>query len=167
MIDDLPRLWLLSDKRNDARLETALEALPANSGFVFRHYHLDPSARRARFDQLAPIARRCGHVVLLSRACGWGEDGCYGAQRPASGLWLATAHNAVELADAARSGAQGAFLSPVFPTASHPGADVLGPAGFRALAAASPLPVIALGGMTHDRAKELECPRWGAIDGLA
>ena len=43
----LPLLWLLSDKRNDAGLEDALRALPPRSGFVFRHYHLEESARRA------------------------------------------------------------------------------------------------------------------------
>ena len=62
--------------------------------------------------------------------------------------------------------ADGIFLSPVFPTASHPGAATLGAAGFHALADRSPVPVIALGGMSHERARELDWPRWGAIDGL-
>ena len=63
-------------------------------------------------------------------------------------------------------GADGIFLSPVFPTASHPEAETLGIHGFHVLAQQSPIPVIALGGMTHDRARELDWPRWGAIDGL-
>ena len=38
--------------------------------------------------------------------------------------------------------------------------------GFRVLAQQSPVPVIALGGMTYERAEMLDWPRWGAIDGL-
>jgi hypothetical protein len=34
-----PRLWLLSDERNDAVLERPCAACPRGSGFVYRHYH--------------------------------------------------------------------------------------------------------------------------------
>lgn len=160
----LPLLWLLSDARNDAGLEQALRALPAGSGFVFRHYHLNDTARRQRFDELARIARQHGHVVVLAGSEDWGADGTYG--RLGGGLRLATAHNGDELQAAVDSKVDGIFLSPVFPTASHPGAGTLGIHGFHVLAQQSPVPVIALGGMTHDRARELDWPRWGAIDGL-
>ena len=97
----LPLLWLLSDRRNDAGIETALRSLPSGSGFVFRHYHLDPDTRRARFDELAAIAHQCGHTVVLSGDDDWGADGHYGsATRPRDGLFLATAHNEDELAAA-------------------------------------------------------------------
>ena len=164
----LPLLWLLSDARNDAALAAALRALPPGSGFVFRHYHLDPPTRRARFDELAAVARSCGHAVILSGAGDWGADGHYGApERLGEGLLLATAHDDAELQAAIAAGADGIFVSPVFPTASHPGATTLGVHGFHVLARQSPVPVIALGGMTHGRARELDWPRWGAIDGLA
>ena len=163
----LPLFWLLSDRRNDAGIETALQSLPTGSGFVFRHYHLDPDTRRARFDELAAIAHQCGHTVVLSGDDDWGADGHYGsATRPRDGLFLATAHNEDELAAAVAAGAEGIFLSPVFATASHPGAKTLGIDAFHALARQSPVPVIALGGMTHERARELGWSRWGAIDGL-
>nr|WP_306437056.1 thiamine phosphate synthase [Porphyrobacter sp. GA68] len=163
-------MWLLSDRRNDAVLEPTLATLPPGSGFVFRHYHLTPAARRDRFDALAAAARRRGHLVVLSRAWGWGEDGTYGpanfiAAQP--GLRLATAHDAAEIAAAKAASADGVFVSPVFPTRSHPGAASLGPARFQRLAALARMPVIALGGMTHDRARMLGIARWGAIDGLA
>ena len=74
----LPLIWLLSDARNDARLEEALAALPQGSGFVFRHYHLGPAARRARFDTLAAVAQAYGHVVVLGDTQEWGADGHYG-----------------------------------------------------------------------------------------
>lgn len=170
----LPLLWLLSDARNDAGLEEALAALPRGSGFVFRHYHLGPEERVASFRRLADLARMAGHAVVLaddaSRARKWGADGIYGDAAGFSHadglLLLATAHNGEELAAAAAAGADGVFLSPVFPTRSHPDARPLGVHGFHVLAQQSPVPVIALGGMTHERAFELAWPRWGAIDGL-
>lgn len=163
----LPLLWLLSDARNDAGLENALRALPRGSGFVFRHYHLNPSERRQRFDELAELARKCGHVVILSGTEDWGADGHYGCpDKLGEGLRLATAHDGDELQAAVVAGADGIFLSPVFPTASHPGDKTLGAFGFNVLAQQSPVPVIALGGMNEDRARQLGWPRWGAIDGL-
>lgn len=169
----LSLLWLLSDARNDAGLESALAALPAGSGFVFRHYHLGAEARSARFAELAAAARRSGHVVVLSgeasTAREWGADGIYGAGAldPALGmLRLATAHSGDDIALAAKAGADAVFLSPVFPTRSHPEARTLGIHGFHVLAQQSPIPVIALGGMTKARADDLGWPRWGAIDGL-
>ena len=82
-------------------------------------------------------------------------------------MWLATAHGAEGIAIANRYGADGIFLSPVFPTRSHPGAKALGREEFRRLAAKSDAPVIALGGMNAERAAELAWPRWAAIDGLS
>jgi thiamine-phosphate pyrophosphorylase len=63
---DLPCLWLLSDARNDAQLEDALGYLPPGSGFVYRHYHLAPAERAARFEVLAEHARERGHRIVLS-----------------------------------------------------------------------------------------------------
>ena len=164
----LPLLWLLSDARNDATIEDALRTLPPGSGFVFRHYHLDPETRHARFDVLADVARQYGHVVILSGPQEWGADGHYGPPESlGAGLRLATAHDGDELQAAIAARADGIFLSPVFPTVSHPGGATLGAQGFQVLAQQSPVPVIALGGMTHERARELDWPRWGAIDGLA
>lgn len=161
----LPHLWLLSDARNDAGLEDALRRLPRGSGFVFRHYHLPPAERRARFDRLARIARARGHVVVLAGDCAqarrWGADMAYGA-----GQALATAHSLAEIAAANRRRAAAILLSPAFPTRSHPGAATLGPLKFRLLAARSTVPVIALGGMNPRTARHLKWPHWAAIDGL-
>ena len=170
----LPMLWLLSDARNDARLERALAVLPRGSGFVFRHYHLDAGQRAERFLALAALARASGHLVVLAGtpalAFEWGADGVYGCPArigPARGmLKLGTAHDGEELAQAWRAGADGVFLSPVFATASHPRAAPLGIHGFHVLSQQSPVPVIALGGLTKARAEELHWPRWGALDGL-
>lgn len=171
----LPRLWLISDARNDAGLERALAALPRGSGLIYRHYHLAGPERYARFRALRRTAKAWGHVAILAdsalTAREWGADGIYGSPRS---LWprraglihLATAHNLSELGLAARLGADAALLSPVFPTASHPGGQTLGRARFRMLARQAGLPVIALGGMTPHRARVLQWRCWAAIDGL-
>lgn len=171
-----PDLWLISDARNDAVLETALLRLPRGSGLVYRHYHLADSQRLARFRALRRIARSRGHRVILAdsavTAREWGADGIYGAPRSLyprrSGLLhLATAHSPQDLALAARLGADAALLSPVFATRSHPGGPILGPVRFGLFARSAPLPVIALGGMNAARARFLDWPRWAAIDGLS
>ncbi len=170
----LPLLWLLGDERNDAALEHTLQKLPHGSGFIYRHYHLSDGPRHTRFDELSALARTLGHQVILSAdaaiAQAWGADGIYGPPQSmanAAGLMrLVTVHDAAEIAAANRIGADAALLSPVFPTRSHPGAPALGPAGFRELAKLAKMPVIALGGMTAETARELDWPRWAAIDGL-
>lgn len=168
-----PRIWLISDARNDAALEKALKRLPRGSGLIFRHYHLPPIARRARFEALRRLARARGHVVVLAGTAGqaltWRADGAYGsAQMLAHGpalLRLATAHSLREIARARRADA--VLLSPVFATRSHPGAQGLGAVRFRLLAAQARGPVIALGGMTRRRARGHGMKWWAAIDGLS
>ena len=174
----LPDLWLLSDRRNDAGLEQALAALPGGSGFIYRHYHLEEQRRQARYRELATVAKEHGHCVILStdgwnRLDDWGGDGMYGGLKGTSGppppeyLWLATAHNGDEIQEASRIGADAVMLSPVFSTRSRPDAPILGPFGFSVLAQQADIPVIALGGMTRERAEEYGIQRWAAIDGLS
>ena len=171
----LPHLWLISDERNDARLEWALATLPRGNAFVFRHYHLKDKARRQRFDALRAAARAGDHLVILSGpaelAHAWGADGIYADPRKLGAmrglLRLATAHDAREILLANRAKADGVFLSPAFPTRSHPGGGCLGISVFHELAGRAEMPVIALGGMTAERARELNWDRWAAIDGLS
>jgi len=171
----LPQIWLISDARNDPALERALARLPRGSGLIYRHYHLAPTERRARFEALARVARRFGHRVILSgtprQARAWKADGAYGAAeklaRGPATLRLVTVHSLHELARATRARADAVLLSPVYPTRSHPGAATLGQVRFHLLAARSAVPVIALGGMTRHRARHLPTRTWAAIHGLA
>lgn len=164
----------MTDARNDDRLEATLARLPRGSGLVFRHYHLDPAARRRRFIRLARIARRFGHRVVLAgnqaEARAWGADGAYGAARGlgrrTGGLRLSTAHSLRQIAAANRAHADAVLLSPVFATRSHPGARTLGLVRFRLLAARARAPVIALGGVDAGWARALRWKKWAAIDGI-
>ncbi|MEZ5893543.1 MAG: thiamine phosphate synthase [Parvularculaceae bacterium] len=83
---------------------------------------------------------------------------------PKGMIVTASCHDAAELDEAKEKGAQAAFLSPAFATQSHPDARALGAARFKQLAAASPLPVIALGGADEANAPQLCGPN---VAGLA
>jgi thiamine-phosphate pyrophosphorylase len=171
----LPSIWLISDARIDDRLEEALARLPRGSGFIFRHYHLPPKERKARFMALASQLRRRGGLVVLSgspaQAQRWGADGAYGAPtnlaRGLAILRLATAHSLREIGIANRIRADAVLLSPVFATRSHPGARTLGPTRFRLMASRARAPVIALGGMNARHAHSIGARRWAAIESLA
>lgn len=168
-----PRLWLVSDERNDAALEAALKRLPRGSGLVFRHLHLPLAQRRARFAALRRLCRQKGHVAAWSgpaaEARAAGADACHGppgvmARGPAMAR-LVSVHSARELRQARRADA--VLLSPVFPTRTHPGAPALGPLRFLAIARLAVVPVIALGGMNRRAARRFPHHGWAAIDGLS
>jgi thiamine-phosphate pyrophosphorylase len=167
----LPRAWLMTDERMGARLFDALARLPAGGGIVFRHYRLAPGERRALFDAVRAEATARGQMLLLAgpaaEARAWGADGSHGPG-PGEGLRSASAHDRAELGAAEAAGAALVFASPVFATRSHPGARPLGVAGFAALARATPLPVVALGGMDAARGAALMARGgaygWAAID---
>lgn len=86
------------------------------------------------------------------------------AEIPAIREWLnnpemtisASCHNEIELGFAERFGADYAFLSPVFPTQSHPGEPNLGIEKFKEIAATTSMPVIALGGVNSDNRDQLD-----------
>ena len=159
----LPRLWLMTDERMGDRLWIALERLPARSGVVFRHYSLDPDARRVLWGDIRTIARRRRLVLIAAGAPLPGADGCH--NRRGSGIRTASAHNLRELRAAERRGADLVFLSPVFATRSHPNATALGGARFTLIARQAQVPAIALGGMDARKARLLRgAYGWAAID---
>jgi len=81
-----------------------------------------------------------------------------------AGLVTASAHGPAELVRAARLCADAMFLSPVFPTASHPGAAALGVVRWAAMACRQTSPMLALGGITAATAGRL--PRFCAGVGV-
>lgn len=161
----VPTVWLFTDERlggaaPDSPLWQALRALPRGAGIVFRHYSLDPASRATLLGLVARLARRRGLTLVGSRIRG-APDGIHRPAhapggRPASArLVTASAHSVVEARAAARAGADLVFLSPVFPTGSHPDAAGLGPLRFGLAARRIHGPVIALGGMDAARFQRL------------
>jgi thiamine-phosphate pyrophosphorylase len=169
----LPRIWLLTDERLGDFALDAVSRLPPDAGIVFRHYSLPEGPRRALYERVREQARRQGHILLLagprSTALSWGADGWHGWEEGA-GLRSAPVHNLHELRRAEAGGAALLFLSPVFPTRSHPGAATLGPRRFAWLAAKARRPVVALGGVTPANAPKLlrlGAYGWAGIDAWA
>ncbi len=181
----MPRLWLLSDP---ARLPDPLPLmarLPRGAAVLLRGPApglAAAAARRARARGLMLILAGEGRGALAARA---------GLHVPehrlmrhllpflmmrrhagprARPLLSLAVHGRAGVARARRLGADAALVSPVFPTASHPGAPALGPLRWAALARALPCPAVALGGMSARRVRRLPrrlCAGWAAIGAWA
>lgn len=158
-----------------ADLHGAIKRLPKGSGIVFRHYSLALHPRRQLFKDVRLLARRHRHVLLLAdtpaRAIAWGANGSHDLSKLASrGLRSAPVHNLIELRAATRAGVDLIFVSPIFPTRSHPGSRTLGRLKLAALASQSHVATIALGGLDAVKAKTLTKMKihgWAAIDAFA
>jgi thiamine-phosphate pyrophosphorylase len=87
-------------------------------------------------------------------------------RRRGARLITSSAHGPADLQRAARAGAVLAFLSPVFATASHPGASSLGLARWAHLARSGRLAVAALGGVDGRRVRSLPVPLCAAIGAI-
>ncbi|WP_073133233.1 thiamine phosphate synthase [Muricoccus roseus] len=169
----LPRLWLLSDTRRLPDPRPVAASLPPGSAVLARD--LDP----ALLPSLAALARRRRLVLMVAgdgrAALAHGAGLHLPDRRPAKGLLplllarrsgrrvllSVAAHGRAGLARARRLGADLVLLSPVFPTASHPGAPALGPLRWAALARRAGRPVIALGGVTPKSSRRLPPVAWG------
>ncbi|HEX8620460.1 MAG TPA: thiamine phosphate synthase [Allosphingosinicella sp.] len=159
----LPRLWLMTDERQGEALWAALDALPRGAGVVFRHYRLEPRERRKLFERVRKVARR-RRLLILAGGDGLRGDGRHGGRHRS---FSASAHSLIELKMAERSGAKLIFLSPAFPTRSHPDARALGPVRFGLIARQARVPVIALGGVDSKKARRLpHIYGWAGIDAL-
>lgn len=181
-------LWLLSDERMAVPVARLAAQLPPGSGIVLRHDSLPAVELWRLLRRLRRVAAARRLVIVLAgspaRAQRWGADGVHLRQRHAGqagaahrlGLLLTMpVHDAREARAARRAGAQAAFISPLHPTRSHPGAPTLGLAAWLRLARRAGGRAIALGGMTPARARALLRqsagsgvePGWAAIDAWA
>jgi thiamine-phosphate pyrophosphorylase len=162
----LPPLVLVTDEQRMPNPLMAMAQLRAGDAVLLRHYGA-PHRRDLAF----ALAARCraagvrlvvGGDLDLARAVG-----AYGVHFPeglashtlaakaAGFLVTVAAHDGPALAAALRIGADAALLSPVFATASHPGALALGVIRFSALVRESQIPVYALGGISASTAGRL------------
>jgi len=117
--------------------------------------------RQALAAALVALARPCGANVLVNgdveHARAWGCDGVHwtsdtlaaATARPDGMLCAASCHTRLDIERAGRLGLDFAVLGPVLPTPSHPGGRTLGWEAFAAIAALTPLPIYALGGLGH------------------
>ncbi len=177
-----PRPWLFSDPSRLPDPRAAAARLPRGAGVVAR------AADPAVLDGLARIARRRGLVLVVSQrgraalalGAGLHLPDRRGARHllpvllarragaPGAVLTMASHGGAAAAARARRLRPDLVFLSPAFPTASHPGAPALGPHRWARAARGLPGAVAALGGITPRSLRRL--PRglagYGAIGGL-
>jgi thiamine-phosphate pyrophosphorylase len=169
----LPKIWLITDPRMPDVL-ASIARLPKGSGIIFRHYEWAEGRRRALFKQVLSLARRGRHILILAdtplRARQWGADGAHHRSLCVSqGIRTVAVHSAKEAALAEKIGADLIFVSPVFPTRSHPGHRTLGCIDLGQIARNQRAKTIALGGMTAKRARSLSALKihgWAAIDAL-
>lgn len=191
MAPSRPVIWLFTDAARLADPLPAVRRLPRGlAGVVFRPDGLTPAGRLDLGRALARLcrARRLVLVVAgdarLAAALGTGvhlRNGrwpglagrAHEGGRSRRRMISSSAHGKAALIRARRAGAAIAFLSPLFPTDSHPGAASLGSARFAATARHAGLAVAALGGLDGGRAAFLASPLGrriaaiGAIGALA
>lgn len=156
----------MTDARRAPHPECIARILPPGAAVILRDY--DDPRRAGLAARLRVICAARGVLLLVgadaSLARRIGADGVHlpewapAQDIPGGMIVTASAHDRAGLAAAAAKGAQAVLLSPAFATQSHPGAPALGAARFTALAAASPLPVIALGGVDETNARRLVGP---------
>lgn len=137
-----------------------------------------PSQRVLFVRRLRKAARGTGLQLLLSgtalEARQGGMCGLHSSsaalvavrERPPTRLWAVSVHDAAGLERAEALGAQLALVSPVLPLDAHPSGTALGWDGLRRLAAATPVPVYAGGGVGPDDLQNARAAgAWGvAVD---
>lgn len=177
-----PERILLTDARRLPDPLPAMHRLPRGSAVILRHYEWPYARRLALGRAMAILCRQRGLLLLVAGdarlARTLGADGVHlpqGLVPRAAGLRrvfrlvTAAAHDAGAVARAARTGVDAVLISPVFTTASHPGATGLGVLRFAVLARqahARAVAVYALGGMDAARARRLQGVRVAGIAGI-
>jgi thiamine-phosphate pyrophosphorylase len=179
----LPRLWLFTDDQRLPDPRASVARLPrGRAGVVLRHDH-HPSrvvlgrelARICRARRLVLVVAGDVRLAARLRAGVHLRGGRWPGPIRHPGVVTSSAHSIADLRRARVAGAGLTFLSPAFPTASHPGAPGLGPLRWAAMARAATLRgadagIAALGGVDGRTVKRLP-PRLfravGAIGALS
>lgn len=174
----LPVLWLFTDAERLPDPRPAAAALPRGlAGVVLRHDRHPARAaigrdlaRICRMRRLALVVAGDARLAGALRAGVHLREGRWPSvlrvRRAAGRLVTSSAHGGVGLRRAWRAGATLAFLSPVFPTASHPGAPTLGVLRWARAARQVPLPVAALGGVSAGTVRRLPRGLCRAVGGI-
>ena len=149
----------MTDDRRQGDLVSLLERLPERLGepplaVIFLHDGVIPEERLPLARKAMTMVQQKGHLFLMARGEIEGADGSHGMVKR-TGLASQPVHDLAEGMRARRNRADIGFISPVFPTRSHPGAAALGPARAGRLARQVPLPAFALGGITAENTMRL------------
>ncbi|MGI4798220.1 MAG: hypothetical protein ACRYG8_30085 [Janthinobacterium lividum] len=164
-----PPLWLFTDAGRMGDVVAAVRGLPAGlCGVVFRHDGV--AGRAGLLRKVSAVCRRRRLVLVVAGAGGVPAGaGRHLREGRGSGGRTSSAHGRAGLVRARRAGVALVFVSPAFPTASHPGARGLGPVRWGRLTRQAGVCVAALGGV--DGASVRRLPRWavavGAIGALS
>jgi thiamine-phosphate pyrophosphorylase len=149
----VPRQWLVADHRLGEGLWHVLERAPRGSGVLVLYRDL-PKGERARLvARIREVARRRG-LKVADEAVGQ----------------AARVHNMREVRRAAAGRVPLLFLSPLFPTRSHPEWRPLPRLRAARMARLARVPVMALGGMDaakFRRVRHLGFHGWAGIDAWA
>jgi thiamine-phosphate pyrophosphorylase len=171
----MPRIILMSDDRRLPDPTGALGNLRPGDGLILRHR--DDAERRRLATALRPLCLRLKVFLIIAAdsrlAMEVNADGIHlseaGVARSAiSTYWArqrgmivtAAAHSASALKRAEAAGVDGALISPVCATASHPDKRALGILRFTGMRRSTPLQVYGLGGI--DRRNIMRLSHTGA-----
>ena len=162
-----PTAWLMTDERMGEALGPALaRAAGAGAGIVIRHYRSSPQVRRS----IAAEVQRLSALLAIARDVALAEEMeaalVHNPQEPTALPFSLSVHNENEARAAARRMPALVFVSPVYPTRSHPHSAALGEEAATALARLAGRPAIALGGMDDARGKALMAGRWAGWAGI-
>jgi len=161
----LPFLVLMTDDERLPAPFAAAKVLPPGSMVVVRSR--DDARRKTLAVAMMKLARARGHFVLIagdaSLALAVGADGVHLSEARIGEAASVRARHRLIVTAAAHSAAalrysawlDAMFLSPVFPTASHPGRSALSPVRAAAIVRMAQLPVYALGGVNARNAGRL------------
>ena len=163
----------MTDERMGERLWEAIERLPIkHAGIVFRHYRMAPDARAKLARRIADICHRRSFTLAIAAdvelARALRADLVHNPlQSPTDMPFSRAVHSLEEAAAAKAEGASLVFISPIYPTASHPEHAPLYKARALRIARAAAVPAIVLGGMNALKFARLERDGfygWAGID---
>jgi thiamine-phosphate pyrophosphorylase len=163
----------MTDERMGERLWEAIDRLPIkDSGIVFRHYQSPREVRAALAGRVAEICHRRSLTLAIAAdvelARTLSADLVHNpAELPIGMPFSRSVHSLEQAAAATAEGAALVFVSPVYPTNSHPGRKALYRPAALKIAKAAGAPAIALGGMDALKAARLQRDGfygWAGID---
>ena len=160
----LPHAFYFTDEtRGSDPVELSMQ-LPQDTSIIYRHYN--SADREALAVRLSKNCRKNNIPLFIAKTPGLaasiGAAGCHlpenftpmipAIRRRFPQLYISTAcHSEIAVKKASQAGADLIFLSPIFPTSSHPSTKHLTLLSGSRLARTTHVPVFALGGITADR----------------